>query len=202
MPEKFYIPRPYVNINLIQQLGVKNIEYFNESFDALCKRWWDGISSRADTVGGMLVTSKLTSHLNEPLIISIIADDIECFKKHYNKSKDIFCLDFSCLCGSEKIIKEFYLQGNNQKILLLSKNAIAYALSSGKKELALSLAKKAIELNKSDPGQLLLYSFGDYLSAKTIKQMFIYSKSSSNNATLFADDPNDKEQKAKKPKLN
>ncbi len=146
----------------------------------------------------MLITSKLASHLNEPLIISIIADDVECFKKYYDKSKDIFCLDFSCLCGSEKIIREFYLQGDNQTCLLLSKNVIAYALSSGKKELALLLAKKALELKKSDPGQVLLYSFGDYSSAKTIKQMFTDKKSSLNNATIFV---SNEESDAKKPRL-
>ena len=172
-----HISRPCITTDLCQ-LNIKDVEYFNKSFDRLCKRWWDKASPRSNTSAGMLVTSKLSSHINEPLILSIIADDLECFKKYYDKGKDIFCLEFSCLCGSEKIIKQFYLQDQNKACLRQSKNAIAYALSSGKKELALLLAKTSIELKKQDPGPVLLYSFGDYSSAKTIKQMFVETESS------------------------
>ena len=198
MPQKPHISRPCINIDLLNKLGLRDIEYFHESLDKLCKRWWDRASSRSDTTAGRLITSKLASHLNEPLIMSIISDDIECFKKYYNKREDILCLDFACLCGSEKIIQEFYLQGDNQKCLLLSKNAIGYALSSGKKELALSLAKKIIELGKTDPGQVLLYSFGDYQSAKTIKKMFTDNGSSLNKYTIFT---SNEESDFKKPRL-
>lgn len=197
MPKKCDIPRPYVDQSIIERLGIKDVKYFYKSFDTLCDRWWDTKSARTDSVGGMLITSKLASHLNEPLIISIIADDVECFKKHYSKSKDIFALEFSCLCGSEKIIKEFYLQPDQSKYLLLSKNAIAYALSSGKPDLAFSLAKAAVKVNKKDPGQLLLYSFGDYRSAKTIKQMFNSNNPSDTVSIVFKDE----EPNTKKPKL-
>lgn len=189
-----HISRPCINVDLCQ-LGIKDIPYFNKSFDSLCKRWWDKVSPKSNTSAGMLITSKLSSHLNEPLILSIIADDLECFKKYYDKSKDIFCLEFSCLCGAEKIIKEFYLQDENKVCLQQSKNAIAYSLSSGKKELTLLLATKSIELKKQDPGPILLYSFGDYSSAKTIKEMFVTEKNNTFSSGVDYEEPSIKKLK-------
>ncbi len=49
MPQKSCIPRPYINMDL-HQIGIKDIEYFNKSFDNLCKRWWDRIGFHLDLI--------------------------------------------------------------------------------------------------------------------------------------------------------
>ena len=59
---------------------------------------------------------------------------------------------FWIIYGAEKIIRDFFLHPEQLQYLLLSKNAIAYAVSAGKPELAFSLAEAAIKLNKQDPG--------------------------------------------------
>jgi hypothetical protein len=183
-------PRPTINKDSLEKTGISE-EQFNRRFDNICTRWWDKCTSISDTVGGRLMTSTLASHANEPLILAMIADDIEAFKKHCNEDRDIFCLEFSGLCGAENIIKNCYLNDNEKKeCLMLSENIIGYAISSGNFPLALILAQKLISLGKTNAGPVLLYSFegddGDNGCSEAILKMF---KKNSSEVKSDADAP-------------
>jgi len=103
-----------------------------------------------------------------------MADDVETFTKFYRRDQgDIFYLEFCCLCGSENIIKDIFLSSDNKEPLVLSNQAIGYALSSGNVSLALLLATEYLKLGKTDPGNVTLYSFGKHNEAKAIKHMFV-----------------------------
>jgi len=185
------VPRPQVDKDLLKTLGIDE-NAFNEGFGRLCSKWWDlNISSMLDCTGKRLVTSTLASKLNNPLVLSIIADDIDCFKSYYNTEEfDIFYLEFCCLCGAEKIIKNVYLNDEYKKqCLTKSENVIAYALSSGNNELVISLAEKIRFLGKITPGPLMLYCLGNYNLAKNILEMFA------------ADNTKNEELDTKKPRL-
>ncbi len=168
--------RPVVNVALLKSLDIE-VGQFEQTFNKLCKRWWDKskfISDIAsDTTGRRLATSTL-SHINDPIVMAMIADDVELFKRYYSpKVGDVYCLEFCCLCGSEKIIRSCYLEdNNNKKCLLSSDNAIGYALSSGNIKLTYSLAKEALTLGKTDAGQVGLFSCGRFGHAVKIKAMF------------------------------
>lgn len=166
-------PRPTVNVDTLAKLGI-NTTQFNKAYDELCKRWWDEIPMMNEFMYG-LVPSTLAQHLNEPVVLAMIADDVELFKKYFTEKKgDIFCLEFCCLCGSEKIINDLYLgESDKKKCLMLSKNAIGYALSSGNIKLTMTLVTEALKLGKTDPGVVLLFSsFGNYNLAEKIENMF------------------------------
>lgn len=67
--------------------------------------------------------------------------------------------ELSCVCGSENILNKFFLTSRQgRQYLCRSENAIAYVLSSDKKELALQLAEQAKTLGRETPGPVALYS--------------------------------------------
>lgn len=187
------VPRPLANKSLLKTSGIDE-NAFNEGFDKLCSIWWDvGASFTLDCTGKRLVTNTLASKLNDPIILSIIADDVNYFKDHYKTKKlDIFYLEFCCLCGAEKIIKNIYLEDSDKKqCLIRSENAVGYALSSGNGELAIDLAKKIKSLGKITPGQLILYSSTEnYSQAELISKMFAVGNT-----------PTNEELDTKKPRL-
>lgn len=165
------VARPVVNIAFINQLGVDE-KNFNKTFDKLCKSWWGVDALMPDCSGKRLITSTLASKLQDPDIISIVADDVKLFKTHKKKDDDFFYLEFCCLCGSENVIKEFYLKNDKKQYLIDSKDAIAYAVSSGNATLAIVLAIKAKKLGKTNPGLLDLYSEGNEVCAYAISKIF------------------------------
>ena len=172
--EKISLWKPSVSSEMLKLVGIKDEEYFKKSLDLLCQRWWDKPNTLLFSVGRELVTNTLCSHLAEPIIIAMIADDVEAFNKFYKKEKgDIFCLEFSCLCGSEKIVKNIFLKDDEKiKCLLLSKDAIGYALSSGNVQLTYLLVDESKKLGKTDPGAVCLYSFGNFKDAIEIEDKF------------------------------
>ena len=140
-----------ITLEKLKHFGIKDESHFLKKFDELCKNWWDRAHAKPDTMASRLVTSTLASHLTDPVVLSIIADDVEAFNQFHQKKSDIFCLEFCCLCGSENIIRSVFLANNDmKKCLALSKNSIEYALSSSNKELDLLLETKAVQLGKTD----------------------------------------------------
>lgn len=125
-----------------------------------------------DCSGKRLITSILASKLQDPDIISIIADDVELFKTHRKEDNDLFYLNFCCLCGAENIVNELYLKKDKKQYIIDSKDAIAYAVSSGNSNLALTLATTAKKNGRIHPGLLDLYSEGNEACAYAISKIF------------------------------
>jgi len=168
--------RPVIDTALLRSLGIDE-DYFNRTYKALCEKWWDywgPQASRGDTVGKRFVSSILASHLNEPLILSMIADNPSLFNQYYKEEKgDIYCLNFCCICGAERIIKEvFMVDPEKKQCLALSDDAIGYALSSEKRDLALFVANEAVKLGRRNSGSAILYTFGDQEGFHAVEQIF------------------------------
>lgn len=152
--------RPNVDNQLIKQLQI-NESYFQEVFNQLCKKWWDSTTVMPDSEGTRFIQSALLRKLDDPIKIAIIADDLKCFEKYYSnnlKENDVTIFELCCFCGAQQIIKGFFFKEDKIHCLKDSENGIAYALSSGNKELSHELANKAKSLGKSHPGLVALYA--------------------------------------------
>lgn len=173
--------RPVVDTALLRSLGIDEVN-FNKTYKALCEKWWDywgPQTSRGDIVGKRFVSSILASHLDEPFILSMIVDNPSLFNQYYNEEKgDIYCLNFCCICGSERIIKEVFMMDPEKKqCLALSDDAIGYALSSEKRDLALFVANEAVKLGRKNSGSAILYTFGDQEGFHAVEQIFQQTQS-------------------------
>lgn len=152
-----------------------NIDYntFKKKYYKLCRTWWGkNCEFSYDCEGKCFVTNIIGSHINEPIIISIIADDVNVFKKYMN-DRHIYNFDFCCICGSNNIIEHIYLTSYLQSVLE-SNDAVAYALSSCNYKLAKDLAI-LFKNNNKEHGHIYLYSGWNkesQLCAKEISMMF------------------------------
>ncbi len=163
--------KPTIDVTLL--VGLENEQDFQVNFNRLCTTWLNSSTSIPDCEGKRFVQRHLFNDLKSPLKISIIADDVEAFKKHYKDSDDVSLFELSCICGSEKIIKNFFLVDvTKSSCLTKSENAIAYAASSGKSEFTLELAKKGKELGRTEAGPVALYAAGNLFFSKSIIEVF------------------------------
>ena len=115
----------------------------------------------------------MSSHIDKPIIIAIIADDVEIFLKYF-ADRHIYYIDFCCICGSNKIIENIYFK-ENLNHLLNSLDAVGFALSSDNYKLAKDMAVIFKENNK-DYGYIHMYTKDNkesYLCSKQIEEMFI-----------------------------
>jgi hypothetical protein len=163
----------FSNIPLAEQLSIDR-KQLKDKLEQLYSKWSNPKNKLTNTEGYILLTNFIIKNLNNALTLSMLADDVNHFKKNFQEENgDILCLEFCCLCGSEKIIDTVYLQDPVKiKCLILSEQAIAYALSSGNEKLMLRLATKGAELAKKDPGYIGLYCFGNYKAVKNIQEIF------------------------------
>lgn len=160
-----------IDMDYIEALGI-NKEIFNVNFNKLNKIWRGLAAIIPESEGKMFVTSILANPLEDPVIAAIIADDLSCFIKQQKKRSDIYYLEFCCVCGAEKIIREIYLKDDKKQCLIDSEDAIAFAVSSGNSGLALDLARESKKLGKKTPGLLALYSAGNYKNIDAISATF------------------------------
>lgn len=148
--------------------------------DKLKTKWLTKRNININTPGGRLVCNFLTRYSGTDLSIAILEDNVDNFNKYFTLSPhvgNIRCLELCCLCGSERIIRECYLNNpENINCLLLSDGVIAYAMSSGNENMALTLAVEAIALGRQHPGNIYLYTFKSYQLAKKIQSMFELNK--------------------------
>lgn len=165
------ISNPTINANIVSQMGADK-EKLDKILAKLCKHWWGVDAPMPDCSGKRLITSILASKLQDPDIISIISDDVELFKLHKKEGNDLFYLEFCCLCGAENIVNEIYLKKDKKQYIIDSKDAIAYAVSSGNANLAITLATTAKKNGKVSPGLLDLYSEGNEVCAYAISKIF------------------------------
>jgi hypothetical protein len=170
-------PQPFLNMSLAEQLKIDK-EALKSAFERLYTRWCSPKSKLSRTGGYRAVTDVLLKNLNDPLTFSMLIGSVEHFRKYFQEDRgDIFCFEFCCLCGAENIINEIYLKDDTRiKCLILSENAIAYALSSDNEKLAILLAEKAINLGKKDPGNINLYALGNHTATKKIQEIFTPTK--------------------------
>lgn len=165
---------PTIDLSILQKLKIDQQD-FQVRFEKLLKNWWNSSTSIPDCEGKRFVLATLFEDLKNPLNLAIIADDLDSFKEHYKEDKSSMIFDLCCVCGSEKIVNNFFLiEGQGNRHLLESENAIAYALSSGKHDFALSLSKLAAKLGRKDPGPIALYSLSisTLFFSKTISEIF------------------------------
>lgn len=165
------IPLPTIDVELIKNLRI-SLENFNKTFIKLCETWWGINASIPESEGKMFITNILGSKLQDPTILAIIADDLNCFERYPRKKGDIYYLEFCCACGAEKIIREIYLKDDKKQCLIDSEDAIAFAVSSGNAGLALDLARESKKLGKKTAGLLALYSAGNYKNVDAISAIF------------------------------
>jgi hypothetical protein len=161
--------RPKLDDKVTDELKI-NKDNLKATFNMLCKNWLDKDTCSEDCSGKRIVTSLLKTRLHEPLILSIMADDINNFKKHSSSSYDLSKFEFCCLSGAENIIRGVYLTNDSRQVIAESQNCMAYVLTSGKVELAKDLAKKLKSLGRTDKGPLLFYSFGQIEAVKEIEE--------------------------------
>ncbi len=159
-------------LEMVKQHNI-NVETFVKKFSILRNIWIKQKNKLKNTAGQRMI-GDIYARLHEPLIISIIADDTENFKKHFNDNVgDIYYLELCCLCGSKNIINGFFLGSEKRKqCLILSENALAYSLSSADEALALFLAQEFKKLGGKDPGPITLYSLGNFTLSEKICAMF------------------------------
>jgi len=114
----------YYDINI-------DVDIINEKFDKLCKIWWDDETCKInDSEGKRLTTHFIRKCPKHPILLSILADDVNSFKKHKIDEENYSELDyfeFSCLCDSLEIIKSFEKEAYLH-CLNISKYAIGYLL--------------------------------------------------------------------------
>jgi hypothetical protein len=171
-----YDYQPSVDIKLVQKLGIDEIE-IKSKLNRLYKIWWGNTAIIPESNGKVFITTLLEESLNDPIILSIIADDVTCFvtqfTKRYNKKGDRYYFYFCCVCGAENIITKFFFENKDRKQRLLdSENAIAFAISSGNNNLVKQLATIAKELGKKDLGPLALYSAGNSSGIDLVSKVF------------------------------
>ena len=165
---------PQVNTKVLTSLSIGE-ENFNIIFDKLLEKWHNRETSLPDSEGKRYVNEILFQDLENPLKLCVVADHLDGFRVHYNKYNDDDIFNLFCICGSEKIITNLFLSETLlSRNLLEDDNVLAFALSSGKKELTLTLAKKAFELGRKNPGPLFLYSFSldDSFFANEVSTIF------------------------------
>lgn len=170
------ISMPLVNMELIDDLGVNKMR-FNECFTRLCKTWWGKDSLIPEEFEGkMFITNILASKLEDPAIISIVADDVSCFEKQLKQHNDVYYFEFCCACKAESIIQTIYLKDDKKRCLIDSEDAIAFAASTGDKRFAQNLAIEARKSGKVAPPRVLaLYSTGNGDLTKVISETFSHS---------------------------
>lgn len=162
---------PHINEEYVNSLGIDHI-LFKSKYNKLCKTWW-GLECLFifDCEAKRFVTNIISSHINEPIIIAMISDDVDMFKKYFT-DRHIYYVDFCCLCGSNKIIEDIYFKYNKEH-LLKSMDAIGFAISSDNYKLAKDIAI-IFKQNKKDHGIINLYSVKkeSYLCVKYIEELF------------------------------
>jgi len=167
-------PVPSVNSVLLRELGI-NEARFQGKFARLLRNWWDSGTAIHDCDGKRFMQAELFNDLQNPLKLVIVADNVELFSERYQNNKNQTVFDLCCLCGSQKILNEHFLNSERDRSYLIeSDNAIAYTLSTGNHEFALRLAQEAKKLGRTEPGPIALYSFNmeTLFFSKEIKNVF------------------------------
>lgn len=169
-------PLPYDYRLTVKQMGT-DLDIFNKKFTELRNLCLKNKNKLKNTTALRMI-GEISVLLHKPLIISMIADDVQNFKRFFDENVgDVFCLEFCCFSGSKNIIKGFFMADEKRKsCLLTSENALAYSLSSGDEDLAMFLAQESIKLGKKDPGPITLYSLGKFALSARIDEMFSSQK--------------------------
>lgn len=152
-------------------------EQFDTTLKCLIQKWTGKNSAIGDCGGTRLVNEFIKKKLNDPMTVFIIADDKNHFFELLKNSEaqgislplsDL--VSFACTSGAISIVSELL---QNEKVMSqCSENLIAYAVSSGNKDLALNVATFFRSKGADDPGMIHLYSFGKNSLVKKIEALF------------------------------
>lgn len=156
---------------------VEQEKFFNHNLKRLILQWTGENCSMSDCEGTRLVNKFIRHQLHHPLTIAVIADNEEKFFEIFNSSKEETLptslpelVGFACLSGAESIVSK--LLSNNEVTSKCSKELIAYAISSGNRELALKVSTFFLNKGEKNPGLIYLYSCGNPLLANEINRLF------------------------------
>jgi hypothetical protein len=152
-----------------------------EKFDNILKRlilkWTGKNCTLPDCEGRRLVNKFIRHKINNPLTIAVVADSQNQFFKILKSSTQNMLpgsipelVNFACISGAISIISKLL---NDEEIMSqCSKSLIAYAVSSGNRELSLMVANFFLKQGMKDPGLIYLYSFGKILLTQEISNLF------------------------------
>lgn len=152
-------------------------EKFDNNLKRLILSWTGEHCSMSDCEGTRLVNKFIRHTLHNPLTVAIIADDENKFFELFNPSKKEALpaslpelMGFACLSGAGTIVSK--LLGNNEVMSKCSTELIAYAVSSGNRELALKVSTFFLDRGEKDPGLIYLYSGGKPVIANEVNNLF------------------------------
>jgi hypothetical protein len=152
-------------------------QIFNKNLKRLIFQWTGENCSMSDCEGTRLVNKFIRHHINNPLTISIITDDEKKFSEVFNLNTEEplpvslpELVGFACISGAEIIVSK--LLSNNDVISKCSTELIAYAISSGNRELTLKVSDFFLDRGMKKPELIYLYSCGNGLLANEINDLF------------------------------
>lgn len=166
-----------ISDTFLQKHGITDVARFWQNFADLCQKWVGKYVSIGDCTGKRLAYEILHATLNNPIAIAIMSDDVKAFQVAI-KSLDqnpqltpIYWTEAACLCGASSIVD--YILKMDYVNIVDSKNAVAFAVSSGKEDLALAVATKVKQRGATvDSGNVFLYAFSKVALAEEVVQMF------------------------------
>ncbi len=172
--------REKIDFNLLEKVGKERVDI---TLKSLIMKWTGGNCSIEDCEGRRLVNRFVREKLNNLITLAILADDKSTFFEIFNSSERNALpsslpelVSFACICGAISIVSE--LLCNEEIMSKCSKDLIAYAVSSGNRELALEVSAFFRAKGEEDPGLIYFYSFGKILLAGEIKDFFKCSNKS------------------------
>ena len=165
-----------VNTKFLEEIGI-NAETFYSNLKTLAMKWLGANAPIDDCNGKRSVNYIFRKGIKNPMVIAIVANNINCFMKHLweqessNAQLPIFWLELACICGAKDIA--LFMLGKTGKIWTKPhSNIVPYALSSGNNEFALMIANLAKASSVTEVDFLNIYNFCDSSTLEEVKSMF------------------------------